>query len=87
MVGDGLADLLQIFGNNALGDAAAEIHQPGDRSARRRRSGVKCQLVLDLGHGGRRQALEHRQMHGDSVVLGGIMRPAKTLNEALASLG
>ena len=69
-----VADRLEIVGDDAEGDAGAEVHQPGDVARGARAGGMTPKLAADLGFGRGRQRVEHRQMRRHLVALRRVMR-------------
>ena len=78
MIGDFRPDGIQVIGNGPEGYPAAQVHQAGDRSPRRRLPGDKGKLPLRLVERGRRQGVEHRQVRGNLVAIRRVMGPAKS---------
>jgi hypothetical protein len=77
VTGDFRSHRVKIIGNNPKSNAAAEVHQSGDRCPGGRLSRDKGKLPLGLVEGGRRQGVEHGEVHRNPVAVRRVMRPAK----------
>ena len=77
MLGNFVTNGIQFVGNDPKRDPAAQVHQAGDGRTWRRTACTKRKLPLRVLEGGRRQRVEHRQVHWNLIALWRIMGPAQ----------